>query len=36
MRHKDLSIHREATRAVSNILSSASFHENFLYEDGLR
>jgi hypothetical protein len=36
MRSKHPTVHREATRAVSNILSTASFHENFLYEDGLR
>lgn len=36
MRNKHVSIHREAARAVSNILSTEAFHENFLYEDGLR
>ena len=36
MRSKHLSVHREASRAVSNILSTEASHTIFLEEDGLR
>ena len=35
MRSKHLAVHREATRAVSNMLSSTAFHKLFLDDGGL-
>lgn len=35
MRSKHLSVHREASRAVSNMLSSSAFHRLFLDDGGL-
>ena len=36
MRSKHMSVHREASRAVSNLLSTTATHSVFLDEDGLR
>ena len=36
MRSRHVSVHREATRAISNLLSSQSTHSMFVSDDGLR